>query len=92
MFSWSETKYLTKVWLLITTSRHGDSATVHSTKEGAWNTLYEYVKEEWDAEVNSRWSSGKDKKVPKDKNKAVTRYFDTVQDEFYTLEELTVDA
>jgi hypothetical protein len=80
-----------QVWILVISHRYGDDITAYGTQELAWATLVDYVRDWWDHETKGRdFDEGEDPSCPEDDTEAVEQYFNLVDDEFYSIQELTV--
>ena len=68
-----------KVWIMIVHHKHGRNYYVNSTYDGAYNSLYKYVKDEWgDAQELYAYHNpdkGRDLPIPEDKDEAIETYF-----------------
>ena len=72
------------VAVLIISHRHGDIVSVHRTLAGAQRALHAYVAMWWDDELKD--ASETPEPMPDDEAEAITRYFEVVEDETYSIE------
>lgn len=78
--------YTLKIQLLLIHHRHGTNTYVRVSREQIRFELYKYVKDWW-----SSWFLH-ERTIPKDKEEAITAYFDRAEDsEQYEIEEETVE-
>jgi hypothetical protein len=73
------------VWVLVISHRHGNDITVHRTKEEADGALYLYCVQWWDEYMVN--ANGSVKKMPKNPDVVVERYFEAAEGESYECEE-----
>jgi hypothetical protein len=71
------------VWVMVISHRHGDDVSVFATRQGAVDCLATYVEDNW------AYLFGADP-MPDDVDVAITKWFDVVGDEHYTITETTV--
>ena len=69
--------------VLITEHSDDITATIHRSREGAENTLFEYVKTYWTKEVG-------DESMPADRAEAIRRYFEVSEEGYKIIEDVTI--
>lgn len=78
-----------KVWVLVIEHEHGTGTSVHTTEASAQHSLFQWVSEWWDHELEVRNLGNVP--MPTDPNDAITEYFDRVEAESYALTSETVE-
>jgi hypothetical protein len=71
------------VYLLRVDHRHGVNSTIHATYESGKRGLLDYVKHSWEWELDNA-------PMPDDGDETIAKYFELVEDELYTLDQLLV--
>jgi len=61
-----------KYFVLLISHKFGNTVSVHRTRKGARNELYQYVKDNW-AELSQLTTA----KLPRNKSTAISYYFET---------------
>jgi hypothetical protein len=77
-----------QLWVLTIEHRHGQNTTLYRTEDAAKQAVAEYVDEWWNQEA-TRWGS---EAKPDDNTEKVDRYFERVEDEFYSINSATVQS
>ena len=69
--------------VLITEHSDDLTATIHHSREGAEDVLFEYVKEYWTKEVG-------DEPMPEGRAEAIRRYFEVSEEGYKIIEDVTI--
>lgn len=72
--------------LLIVSTEHGDSPSLHATEEDAKDAAYEYAAEYWDQDGPGRHGVP----IPEDRDEAIDDYFEDSTDETYSIMDIPV--
>ena len=73
-----------KTYIVLITEHSDDiTATIHRSREGAENALFEYVKEYWTQEVC-------DEPMPDDRAEAIRLYFEVSEEGYKIIEDVTI--
>ena len=70
-------------FVLITEHSDDLTATIHRSRKGAKDALFEYVKGYWTKEVG-------DEPVPEDRAEAIRRYFEVSEEGYKIMEDVTI--
>jgi len=84
------------VWVLIITHKHGEDVGVYSSREKAWDALYDYCCQwwgDWDLPWNGTETEGEYACHSMDRDKAIDLYFKAAADrEGWEILQRKVDA
>lgn len=75
------------IWVLVIEHRYGFNHYANRTKEGMFETLADYIREWWDEHDYLMDSFDE---IPTDRQKLINAYFENVDDEWYTFDEVIV--
>ena len=82
---------MTTVWVLTITHKHGTDVRAFATEDGALNALGDYTGEWWESVADVGSSDGSPVPEPTDRDERITRYFEQIGDEWFTLEQVTIE-
>ena len=77
------------LWLVSIETRHGTDNSAHITQAGAERAVQRYVAYWWDEEMQAEHGD-EAPPMPEDPDEAVTLYFEELDDEYYSIEQIPV--
>lgn len=79
-----------QVWCVCIVHEYGTNVTAHSTEEKAKDSLFEFVKEWWQREINDHHDNTT---IPEDRDEAIAYYFEHGRpEEWYAIDCCEVDG